>query len=623
MSDSTRVQLGTGPRRVKLETDPVCGMKVDPGRPGGGSHEHEGKTYYFCNPRCRERFGADPGHWLSRGPSMSAMSAPPSGSGHEPAAAGPGTAPAAPAGNVEWICPMDPEVLETEPGPCPVCGMALEPRTLTLDEEENPELEDMTRRLVVAVVLTAPLFLVAMAPMLPGLGAIARALPSRASAWLELVLATPVVLWAGWPFFERMWTSLRTRRLNMFTLIGLGTGVAWIYSVAAVLVPGLFPASARGHEGRVALYFESAAVIVALVLVGQVLELRARARTGGAIRALLGLAPKAARRIGSDGREVDVALDMVVPGDLLRVRPGERVPVDGVVVEGTSSLDESMITGEPVPVEKAAGARVTGGTLNGTGGFVLRAERVGRDTLLARIVQLVAEAQRSRAPIQRLADTVAGWFVPAVVAASVLAFTAWTLFGPEPRLAYALLAGVSVLIIACPCALGLATPMSIMVGVGRGAAAGVLVKDAAALETLAAVDTLVLDKTGTLTEGRPRLFAVRAPGGDEDGALRLAASLERASEHPLAAAVVRAADERGLGLAPVTSFRSRTGRGVSGTVEGREALLGNRAFLQELGIDPTPLAPLEDAETKAARTTVLLAVDGTARAVLTVEDPVK
>jgi Cu+-exporting ATPase len=623
MSDSTRVPLGTGPQRVKLETDPVCGMKVDVTKPGGGTHEHGGKTYYFCNPRCRERFAADPGHWLSRGPSMAAMSAPSSASGHEAAKAGPGTVPPVSAGGVEWVCPMDPEVLETKPGPCPVCGMVLEPRQVTLAEEGNPELEDMTRRLVVAAILTVPLLLVAMAPMVPGLGAIDHALPARAAAWLELVLATPVVLWAGWPFFERMWTSLRTRRLNMFTLIGLGTGVAWAYSVAAVLAPALFPASARGHEGRVALYFESAAVIVALVLVGQVLELRARARTGGAIRALLGLAPKTARRVGGDGREFDVALDAVVPGDLLRVRPGERVPVDGVVVEGASSVDESMITGEPVPVEKSAGARVTGGTLNGTGGFVLRAEKVGRDTLLARIVQLVAEAQRSRAPIQRLADTVAGWFVPAVVAVSALAFAAWMLFGPEPRLAYALLAAVSVLIIACPCALGLATPMSIMVGVGRGAAAGVLVKDAAALETLAGVDTLVLDKTGTLTEGHPRLAAVHVLGGDEGEALRLAASLERASEHPLAAAIVRAAEERGLTLTPAADFRSRTGRGVRGTIDGRPMLLGNRAFLEEEGVDPTPLGPAEDAEAKDGRTTVLLAVEGRTRAVLSVEDPVK
>ena len=666
MSDGVRVPLRAGLGRAKLETDPVCGMKVDAAKPGGGTHDHggkthffcssscrerfaaapesflgapaptieidpvcgmkvntatarggsyvhAGKTHYFCNPRCRERFAVDPAHWLARGPSMAAMGA------AAPAAARP-AASASADGAAEWVCPMDPEVLETKPGPCPICGMALEPRTVTLAEEGNPELEDMTRRLVVAAVLTVPLLLLAMGRMLPRL---AHALPERAAGLVELLLATPVVLWAGWPFFERMWTSLRTRRLNMFTLIGLGTGVAWLYSMAAALVPGLFPASARGHEGRVALYFESAAVIVTLVLVGQVLELRARARTGGAIRALLGLAPTTARRIDASGREADVALESVRPGDLLRVRPGERVPVDGVVVEGASSVDESMITGEPVPVEKAAGARTTGGTLNGTGGFVLRAERVGRDTLLARIVQLVAEAQRSRAPIQRLADTVAAWFVPAVVAIAVLAFGAWMLLGPEPRLAYALLAAVSVLIVACPCALGLATPMSIMVGVGRGAGAGVLVKDAAALETLARVDTLVVDKTGTLTEGRPRVAAVRVLEGDEAEALSLAASLERASEHPLAAAVVRAADERGLALATVEGFQSRTGRGVSGTVAGRSVALGNRAFFEEAGIDVRPLGALADAEAKQGRTTVFLAVAGRPSAVLSVEDPVK
>jgi Cu+-exporting ATPase len=590
-------------------------MKVDTATARGGSFEHGGQAYWFCNPRCRERFAADPDHWLARGPSLAAMAAP------MPAAApAPPTSPSDAAGAVEWVCPMDPEVLEAKPGPCPICGMALEPRTVALSEEKNPELDDMTRRLAVAAVLTVPLFLLAMAPMVPGLGSLAT---SRASGLLELALATPVVLWAGWPFFERMWTSLRTGRLNMFTLIGLGTGVAWLYSVAAVLVPGLFPDSARGHEGRVAVYFESAAVIVTLVLVGQVLELRARARTGGAIRALLRLAPSTARRLAADGREADVPLDAVQPGDLLRVRPGERVPVDGAVMEGTSSVDESMITGEPVPVEKSPGARVTGGTLNGTGGFVLRAEKVGRDTLLARIVQLVAEAQRSRAPIQRLADAVAAWFVPAVVGLALAAFAAWMLVGPEPRVAYALLAAVSVLIIACPCALGLATPMSIMVGVGRGAVAGVLVKDAAALEALARVDTLVVDKTGTLTEGRARLAAVRTVDGDEAVALRLAASLERGSEHPLAAAIVHGAEARGLALEPVAGFQSRTGRGVRGTVEGHAVALGNPAFFSEGGMDPSSLAPIAAEEEREGRTVVLLAVDGRPAAVLSVEDPVK
>jgi len=614
MSEVTRIQLGR-PGRVRLETDPVCGMKVDASKPGGGTHELDGKTYWFCNPRCRERFAADPRHWLERGPSAAAMTPP------APAATVPADT-ASPAGPVEWVCPMDPEVLETKAGPCPVCGMALEPRAVSAADENNPELDDMTRRLGVAAALTVPLFLLAMAPMASGLG-LGHLASSRASGLLELVLATPVVLWAGWPFFARMWTSLRTRRLNMFTLIGLGTGVAWLYSVAAVLVPGLFPDSARGHEGRVALYFESAAVIVTLVLVGQVLELRARARTGGAIRALLRLAPATARRVEPGGREADVPLDAVHPGDLLRVRPGERVPVDGAVVEGTSSVDESMITGEPVPVEKARGARVTGGTLNGTGGFVLRAEKVGRDTVLARIVQLVAEAQRSRAPIQRLADTVAAWFVPAVVAVAAAAFAAWMLLGPAPRLASALLAAVSVLIIACPCALGLATPMSIMVGVGRGASAGVLVKDAAALEALARVDTLVVDKTGTLTEGRPRLAAVVAPEGDAAEALRLAASLERGSEHPLAAAILRGAEERGVALAAVQDFESRTGRGVRGAVDGRAVALGNPAFFAEAGVDVASLAPVAAEEESQGRIAVLLAVDARPVAVLSVEDPVR
>jgi Cu+-exporting ATPase len=609
MSEESRIALGR-PGQVNLATDPVCGMKVDTASPRGGTHEHAGKTYFFCNPRCRERFAADPGHWLARGPSPAAMKAPAPAPAHAPGE-----------GPVEWVCPMDPEVLETKPGPCRICGMALEPRTVSLVEERNPELEDMTRRLVVAASLTAPLLVLAMGPMV-GLD-VAHRVGASWRRGAELLLATPVVLWAGWPFFERLWTSLLTRRLNMFTLIGVGTGVAWLYSVAAVLLPGAFPASARGHGGEVGLYFESAAVIVTLVLLGQVLELRARARTGGAIRALLGLAPKTARRLEADGSEIDVALELLRPGDRLRVRPGERVPVDGVVLEGASAVDESMVTGEPIPVEKTAGSPVTGGTLNGTGGFVMRARRVGRETLLARIVQLVAEAQRSRAPIQRLADRVAAWFVPGVVAVALLAFAGWLWLGPEPRVAYALLAAVSVLIVACPCALGLATPMSIMVGVGRGAAAGVLVKDAAALEALAGVDTLVVDKTGTLTEGRSRLAAVRALDGEEAEALLLAASLERGSEHPLAEAIVKGAAERGLALVPAAGFESRPGRGVRGTVDGRAVLLGNRALLAESGLDPAPLASLVEAEAAAGRTTALLAVDGRPRAVLSVEDPVR
>jgi Cu+-exporting ATPase len=612
MSDNgIKVTLGR-PGGIKLVTDPVCGMKVDPQAARGGSHEHAGKTYHFCNPRCRERFAADPEHWLKAGPSAAAMSAP-----------RPAPAPPAPGERVEYVCPMDPEVLETKPGPCPICGMALEPRTVTLADEPNPELEDMTRRFRVSLALTLPLLVLAMGAMLPG-HLIHRFLSPSAQGLVELLLATPVVLWGGWPFFERMWLSVRTGHLNMFTLIGIGTGIAWLYSVVAVLVPGVFPPSFPGHDGAVGRYFESAAVIVTLVLLGQVLELRARARTGGAIKALLGLAPKTARRLAADGSEADVPLADIQPGDRLRVRPGEKVPVDGVVLEGASSVDEAMITGEPGPVEKGPGARVTGSTLNGTGGFVMRAEKVGRDTLLARIVQLVAEAQRSRAPIQRLADSVAAWFVPAVLAVAALAFAAWGLLGPEPRFAHALVAAVSVLIIACPCALGLATPMSIMVGVGRGASAGVLVKDAEALETLARVDTLVVDKTGTLTEGRPRFVAALGLDGAEDPeSLRLAASLERGSEHPLAGAIVGGAEERGLALSPVEGFSSQTGRGVRGTVEGRMVGLGSPAFFADRGLDWSALAGRAEEARREGRTVVFLAVDGRPRAVLVVADSLK
>jgi Cu+-exporting ATPase len=602
-----------------VETDPVCGMKVNTAM-AAGMHDHAGKTYYFCNPRCREKFAAEPERYLKTGPEAAHMMPP----APVPAAPAAVAAPAVrPGERVEWVCPMDPEVLEARPGPCPVCGMALEPRTAGLAEERNPELEDMTRRFEGSLVLTVPLLALVMGSMLAS-GWLHRHLAPGAQAWLELVLATPVVLWGGWPFFGRMWTSFRTGRLNMFTLIGIGTGIAWLDSVAATLAPGLFPGSFRGHDGTVGRYFESAAVIVTLVLMGQVLELRARQRTSGAIRALLGLAPKTARRLAEDGTESDVPLEEVRPGNRLRVRPGEKVPVDGVVLEGTSAVDESMITGEPMPVEKEPGARVTGATLNGTGGFVMRAERVGRETLLARIVQLVAEAQRSRAPIQRLADSVAAWFVPAVVGVAALAFVGWAAFGPEPRFAYALVAAVSVLIIACPCALGLATPMSIMVGGGRGASAGVLVKDAEALEALQRVDTLVVDKTGTLTEGRPRLAAVAGVDGtDEAEVLRLAASLERGSEHPLAAAIVRAADERGLSLAPVSDFASLPGRGVRGTVEGHMVGLGNRLFFDQRGVDLSPLAERSEAERREGRTVVFLGVDGRVRGMLSAADPVK
>jgi Cu+-exporting ATPase len=594
------------------EADPVCGMKVDPAG-AAGKVEHAGRTWLFCSAGCREAFSADPERYAASGSHASAASAARTaevekGGGDEP---------------TEWTCPMHPEIVRPEPGPCPICGMALEPRVVTAAEERNPELEDMTRRFRVALALTIPLLLLAMGGMFPSLG-LHHLLSYRFQGWIELALATPVVLWGGWPFFQRMVASLRTARLNMFTLIGLGTGVAWLYSVAAVLVPGAFPASFRGPGGEVGRYFESAAVIVTLVLMGQVLELRARQRTSGAIRALLGLAPKTARRVGDDGREADVPLEEVEPGDRLRVRPGEKVPVDGVVLEGASSVDESMISGEPVPVEKGPGDRVTGATLNGTGSLVMRAEKVGRETLLARIVQMVAEAQRSRAPLQRLADTVAAWFVPAVVAAAVAAFVAWGIFGPAPRFAYALVAAVSVLIIACPCALGLATPMSIMVGVGRGAGAGVLIRNAEALEALARVDTLVVDKTGTVTEGRPRLHGVVPLGdADPDEALRLAASLERGSEHPLAAALVQAAEEKGLALAASAGFRSLTGRGVTGTVDARALALGNRALFEELGIDVAAFRDRAEAERREGRTVVFLAADGRPQALLAVADPIK
>ena len=612
MSDEgTRVTL-TRRDEVRLVTDPVCGMKVDPRSARGGSFVHAGTSYWFCGPHCRERFSQDPEHWLASGPSASAMAAP------APAAS---PAPASPA--AEWICPMDPEVVETRPGACRICGMALEPRAVTQAPATNPELDDMRRRLRVSAALTLPLLALTMGAMLPG-HLVGRVLSPRAQGVVELLLATPVVLWGGRPFFERMLRSFRSGRLNMFTLIGLGTGVAWLASVAAVLAPSLFPAPFRMHDGEVGRYFESAAVIVTLVLLGQVLELVARQRTGDAIRALVSLAPKTARRLAADGPEQDVPLDAVRPGDRLRVRPGERVPTDGVVLEGQTSIDESMITGEPVPVAKAPGAPVTGATLNGTGGFVMRAERVGRETLLARIVELVSAAQRSRAPIQGLADRVAAWFVPAVVAVAALAFLAWALVGPEPRFAYALVAAVSVLIIACPCALGLATPMSVMVGVGRGAVAGVLVRNAEALEALARASALVVDKTGTLTEGRPRLARVVGPSGNDDGeALRLAASLEQGSEHPLASAIVAAARERGMTLAPVTDFASEPGRGVRGSVEGRSLALGTAAFLTASGSDVSAFDALLEAERRQARSVVLLGVDGACVALVSAADPVK
>ncbi len=531
--------------------------------------------------------------------------------------AGPAQAP-----RTEYVCPMHPQIVRDAPGFCPICGMALEPRTVTGDEE-NAELGDMTRRFWVSVALSVPLLAFVMGDMLPG-QPLRHGLSSRLITWLQLVLATPVVLWGGWPFFVRGWASIVNRSLNMFTLIALGTGTAYVYSVVAALAPGIFPESFRTHGGEVELYFEAAAIITTLVLLGQVIELRARSQTSSAIKALLGLTPKTARRVRDDGGEEDVSLDEVRAGDRLRVRPGERVPVDGVVLEGASGVDESMVTGEPIPVEKAPGSRVTGGTVNGAGGFVMRAERVGRDTLLAQIVRMVNDAQRSRAPIQRLADTVSAYFVPAVVAVAVISAAVWGLLGPEPRMAYALVNAVAVLIIACPCALGLATPMSIMVATGRGAMAGVLIKNAEALEILEKIDTLVVDKTGTLTEGKPRLVSlVTAPGQTESDLLRLAATLERGSEHPLAAAIVAGAEERKLTLSAVEDFRSITGKGVAGRVEGRTVALGNHRLIQDFRVAIGGLAERADALRREGQTVMFVAVDGRVAGLLGVADPIK
>jgi Cu+-exporting ATPase len=523
----------------------------------------------------------------------------------------------------EWICPMHPEVVEEAPGACPICGMALEPRSVAAEEEPNEELRDMTRRFWVSLALTVPVFAIAMGEMLPG-HLLHRVASPRTYTWIQLGLSTPVVLWGGWVFFERGWTSLVTRHLNMFTLIAIGTGAAYLYSALATLVPGVFPSSFRTHGGEVAVYFEAAAVIVTLVLLGQVLELRARSRTGAAIRALLGLAPKSARRIDDDGSERDVPLDEVRPGDRLRVRPGEKVPTDGVVVEGESAVDESMLTGEPIPVVKRTGDSVVGATVNGTGSLVIQAERVGAETLLAQIVQMVADAQRSRAPIQRVADVVAGWFVPAVVGVAALAFVVWGTVGPDPRMAYALINAVAVLIIACPCALGLATPMSIMVAAGRGAAAGVLFKNAEAIEVLRDVDTLVVDKTGTLTEGRPRLVSViPAQGQSEAVLLGAAASVERASEHPLAAAIVEGAEARGVALGSVDSFESRTGKGVIGRVDGQTITIGTAGLLEETGVDPGQLAARAEGLRGQGQTVIHVAIDGKSAGILGVADPIK
>ncbi|MCZ6557697.1 MAG: copper-translocating P-type ATPase, partial [SAR324 cluster bacterium] len=530
--------------------------------------------------------------------------------------------PAAPAKRVQYTCPMHPEIVQDEPGSCPKCGMALEPVTVRL-EQANPELEDMTRRFWVSLILTVPIFLLAMSDLIPG-QPLLQVIGKSVNGWIQLVLATPVVLWGGWPFFQRGWNSVRTLNLNMFTLIALGTGTAYGYSLIGKLLPGIFPASLRAHEGLVELYFEASAVIITLVLLGQVLELKARSRTGNAIRALLGLAPNTARRVEGDGSEIDVPLEQVQPGDTLRVRPGEKVPVDGVVVEGATSVDESMISGEAVPVEKHPGDKVTGATLNGSGSILMTAQRVGDDTLLSQIVRMVSEAQRSRAPIQRLADLVSGYFVPAVVLAAIAAFVLWASLGPEPRLAYGLVAAVSVLIIACPCALGLATPMSIMVGTGKGAQAGVLFKDAEALEVLEKVDTLIVDKTGTLTEGKPALVSVEpiADGGSGE-MLRLAAGLELGSEHPLADAIVAGARARGLAIKAANEFQAHVGKGVVGRVDGRAVVLGNGALLKELGMAPEALETRAEALRREGQTVMFVGVDGKAAGLLGVADPVK
>jgi Cu+-exporting ATPase len=578
--------------------DPVCGMSVDP-HTAKHRAEHAGRTYYFCSAGCKAKFEADPERYLS-----------PEQRRQEPV----------PEGTI-YTCPMHPEARQVGPGSCPICGMALEPELVTAETGPNPELVDMTRRLWIGAVLTIPVFLLEMGGHLTGL---THWLGQQASNWLQLLLATPVVLWAGWPFFERGWQSLVTRNLNMFTLIAIGTGTAWLYSLVATLAPGLFPDSFRTADGAVAVYFEAAAVIVVLVLLGQVLELRARERTSGAIRALLDLTPKTARRINADGSEEDVGLELVNVGDLLRVRPGERVPVDGELIEGRSSIDESMVTGESMPVTKTEGAAVIGGTMNQTGTFVMRAEKIGRDTVLSRIVQMVAQAQRSRAPIQRLADQVSGWFVPMVIGVAVLAFAAWSIWGPEPRFTFALIAAVSVLIIACPCALGLATPMSVMVGIGRGSQSGVLIKNAEALEQMEKVDTIVIDKTGTLTEGRPKVTAVRpAQGLDETEVLRLAASLERGSEHPLAAAIIAAAEERGLTLSPASNFDSPVGKGVIGKVEGRDVVLGNRLMMQNAGIDVAGMETAADDLRADGATAIYVGIDGKPAGVIAVADPIK
>jgi Cu+-exporting ATPase len=577
--------------------DPVCGMTVDP-HTSPHRREHGGHSYYFCSAGCRTKFAAAPEKYLSKAERAA-----------EPVTEG-----------TIYTCPMHPEVRQVGPGSCPICGMALEPELVTADTGPNPELADMSRRFWIGLALTLPVFALEMgAHIVGGHGFVDQ----RLSNWIQFAFATPVVLWAGWPFFVRGWQSIATRNLNMFTLIAMGTGVAFVYSVIATLMPGIFPDALRTHSGEVSVYFEAAAVITVLVLLGQVLELRAREQTSGAIRALIDLAPKTARRV-RESIEEEIALDDVGVGDVLRVRPGEEIPVDGVVTEGRSSVDESMVTGEPMPVTKEPDANVIAGTLNTTGSLLMRAERVGRDTILAQIVQMVAVAQRSRAPIQRLADRVAAWFVPAVIAVAALAFAAWLMVGPEPRLAYALVAAVTVLIIACPCALGLATPMSIMVGVGRGAEAGVLIRNAEALERMETINTLVVDKTGTLTEGKPKVTAIiPALGADEATLLRHAASVEQASEHPLAAAIVAAAKARNVELSRVIGFDAPSGKGAVGMVERKRVALGNAAFFAELKVSTAGLNGQAEELRHDGATAIFVAIDGKAAGVIAIADPIK
>ncbi len=620
--------------------DPVCGMTVDPENAAGSSRVG-GKVYYFCSIACKKKFNADPSAYIGE---AAASKPEPVPAGAENAIytcpmdpevrqKGPGACPkcgmalepemvTALATRTEWTCPMHPEIVRDAPGSCPICGMVLEPRSVMI-EEKNPELEDMARRFWVSTVLTVPLVIFAMARHMPGAHDMFGHTLTMYAPWFELALATPVVLWGGWPFFQRAWASVVNRHLNMFTLIGLGVAVAYVYSLFATLFPRVFPASFKDDMGHVGVYFEAAAAIVTLVLLGQVMELRARSRTGAAIRALLGLAPKTARRV-EDGVERDVPLEEVRPGDTLRVRPGEKVPVDGVVLEGTTNVDESMVTGEPLPVEKSAGARLIGATVNTTGSVLMKAERVGADTLLSQIVNMVAQAQRSRAPIQRLADVVSAWFVPTVIAVSAITFGVWSYLGPEPRLVYAIVNAVAVLIIACPCALGLATPMSVMVAAGKGATAGVLFRNAESIEVLRTVDTLVVDKTGTLTVGRPQLTTVIAAAGfDEKEMLRLAAGVERASEHPLAAAIIAGAENRGIAVQAATEFQSVTGKGVQGNVDGHVVAVGNQALLTDLDVDSRELADLAERLRGDGQSVMFVVIDGKPAGLVGVSDPIK